>query len=149
MSCFLCPAAHIGLLAAFMVSEQMPAPLRVRDAGETARILARENIRALRARYGDHNEDESDLIRMAAAWARRYASKPSPTTGWPAQVTASHVRVYARCLRYQLAETADWETTPAACLLEGIMAATHLAPDLPKDPHVWVYEDQSRYVLEG
>ena len=77
-------------------------------AAIAANVLAAENARSVRARYGERNDAPADTFRASQV--------PNLVTSIdPAQVMRS-----VECLEYQSCETADWETTEAAAMLRAL-----------------------------
>jgi hypothetical protein len=103
MSAFLCSSEHISALAAYAVRHRLwknplPDPL-VGDAEVLGRALHRENLRSLRALYGDRK-------RPPFVFSSRYAEAASAGVLSPIEIIKA-----AHCFRYQECEHKGDATT--------------------------------------
>jgi hypothetical protein len=142
MSAFVCQPEHIGLLAAFLATDQEPKShvLREEKATRFAITLARQNIDSVAYRYpGDKDGErpgpaglkDQQIIDLAGLWAVHFANNPP-------QKTLTEIIKFAHCLDYQSCETDDYKTTNAADLIRQIIyAACRNRHDY--EPAAWEY----------
>jgi hypothetical protein len=146
MSAYICDPSHIGILAAFAVSERcairefevMGEPVLVAQA--VARSLAKENIRSVAHRYPDDTDGnrpgpclkDAEIEEAAAIYAAYFLANPQHLP--PVQILK-----LVHCLDYQSCETDDWRQTSAFKQLEWI--TTYAINRLPGyEDAMWSFE---------
>lgn len=113
MSAWLCNEEHIYEMAHYYVNEVAMASLSVE---QIAKILYKENVASLVARYGDDEEDMP--MRTLPAYQ-------------PIVTDKYHMASLVGCFEYQACETNTWEDSPSFRICQKIIASLNL----PKDYH--------------
>lgn len=146
MSAYICDPSHIGILAAFAVTERcairefeaMGEPVLI--AQTVARNLARENIRSVATRYPNDTDGnrpgpclkDAEIEEAAAIYAAYFLAHPQHLP--PVQILK-----LVNCLDYQSCETEDWRQTSACKQLEWITTyAIHRLPGY--EEAMWSFE---------
>jgi hypothetical protein len=96
------------------------------NATEIGRILLAENERSVGARYPDCKDNPEDMPGTIGETAASYRFK-----AWSASspLTATAILKGCSCFDYQACETADYETTRAHAIIDGIRHhAIHMLP---------------------
>jgi hypothetical protein len=125
MSAFVCQPEHIGLLAAFLATDQERNSLIHREEKATrfAITLARQNIDSVAYRYPNDKDGErpgpaglkdQQVIDLAGLWAVHYLHNPKHRT-------LTEIIKLAHCLEYQSCETEGYKETTAAYLINQII----------------------------
>jgi len=123
MSAFVCQPEHIGLLAAFLASDQESSHAkREEKATRYAITLARQNIDSVAHRYPRDKDGErpgcglkdQKVIDLAGLWAAHYA------IFFP-QKSLTEIVKLAHCLDYQSCETDRYKETTASDLINKII----------------------------
>jgi hypothetical protein len=149
MSAFICNPEHIGLLAAYAVSNQDSHVIYAwrthqgwdEDAANVARNLMQANITAVATRYPNDKDGnrpgpqfyDNELVRLAEMWGRHYVrNRPA--------VEPVAILKMCQCFDYQASEANDYKATDAALQIEWLRSkATRLLFGYDDAP--WEWED--------
>lgn len=150
MSAFVCQPEHIGLLAAFLATDQEKRNHIVREEKATrfAITLARQNIDSVAFCYPDDKDGErpgpaglldQQVIDLAGLWAVHYVRNPK-------QRTLTEIIKLAHCLDYQSCETDGYESATANKLIQQIIYAA--CRNYPASAYEFNDTDQPASVVE-
>lgn len=143
MSAYICNPEHIGILAAYATLNGHSVwnnGDRILTAQDTAKELAKENIRSVATRYPDDKDGQrpgpclldADILEAAAIYAAHFIKHPQKPK--PVQVLK-----LVQSLDYQSCETDDWKDTLAYRQLQWI--TSHAISTFPGyDDAAWSFD---------